>query len=30
MKLPDLDFWELLKLTPDELRQQLSAIGDTR
>ena len=30
MKLPHLDFWELLKLTPDELRQELSAIGDTR
>jgi hypothetical protein len=29
MKLPDLDFGELLKLTPDELRQQLSASGDT-
>ncbi len=29
IKLPDLDFWELLKLTPDELRQQLSAMGHT-
>jgi hypothetical protein len=28
MKLPDLSFWELLKLTPDELREQLSAMGD--
>jgi hypothetical protein len=25
LRLPDLEFWELLKLTPDELRQQLSA-----
>ena len=29
MKLPDLDFCELLKLTPDELRQRLSAIKHT-
>jgi hypothetical protein len=25
LRLPDLEFWELLQLTPDELRQQLSA-----
>ena len=25
LKLPDLSFWEFLKLTPDQLRQQLSA-----
>jgi hypothetical protein len=30
MERPDLDFGESLTLTPDELRQQLSAIGDTR
>jgi hypothetical protein len=24
LKLPDLSFWELLKLTPDQLRQELS------
>jgi hypothetical protein len=28
LRLPDLGFWELLKLTPDELREQLSAMGD--
>jgi hypothetical protein len=28
-KLPDLGFWEFLKLTPDELREKLSASGDT-
>jgi len=25
LKLPDLSFWDFLKLTPDQLRQQLSA-----
>jgi hypothetical protein len=25
LRLPDLSFWEFLKLTPDQLRQQLSA-----
>jgi hypothetical protein len=25
LKLPDLSFWEFLKLTPGELREQLSA-----
>jgi hypothetical protein len=29
LKLPDLSFWEFLKLTPEELREQLSAKGDT-
>jgi hypothetical protein len=29
LKLPDLSFWEFLKLTPEELREQLSAMGDT-
>jgi hypothetical protein len=28
VKLPDLSFWEFLKLTPEELREQLSALGD--
>ncbi len=27
--LPDLSFWEFLKLTPEELRQKLSAMEDT-
>ncbi len=27
LRLPDLSFWEFLKLTPDQLRQQLSAQG---
>jgi hypothetical protein len=27
--VPDLSFWEFLKLTPEELQQQLSAIGGT-
>ena len=27
-KLPDLSFWEFLKLTPQELRNQLSALND--
>jgi hypothetical protein len=26
LKLPDLSFWELLKLTPEQLREQLSAM----
>ena len=26
---PDLSFWEFLKLTPEELREKLSASGDT-
>ena len=29
VKLPDLSFWEFLKLTPQELRETLSALGDT-
>jgi hypothetical protein len=29
LKLPDLSFWEFLKLTPGELREKLSALGDT-
>jgi hypothetical protein len=29
LRLPDLSFGAFLKLTPDELRQQLSASGDT-
>jgi hypothetical protein len=29
LKLPDLSFWEFLKLTPEELREQLSALGHT-
>ena len=28
LKLPDLSFWEFLKLTPEELREKLSASGD--
>jgi hypothetical protein len=28
VKLPTTDWWELLKLTPEQLRQQLSAPGD--
>ena len=28
LRLPDLSFWEFLKLTPEELRKQLSAIND--
>ena len=27
--LPDLSFWQFLKLTPEELREKLSAVGDT-
>jgi hypothetical protein len=29
LKLPDLSSWEFLKLTPEELREKLSALGDT-
>ena len=29
LKLPDLSFWEFLKMTPVELREKLSAMGDT-
>jgi hypothetical protein len=29
VKLPELSFWELLKLTPEELREKLSAMEDT-
>jgi hypothetical protein len=29
LKVPDLSFWEFLKLTPEELRKKLSAMGDT-
>jgi hypothetical protein len=29
LRLPDLSFWEFLKLTPEELREKLSALGDT-
>jgi hypothetical protein len=29
VRLPDLSFWEFLKLTPEELREKLSAMGDT-
>jgi hypothetical protein len=28
LKVPDLSFWEFLKLTPEELRKKLSAMGD--
>jgi hypothetical protein len=28
LKLPDLSFWEFLRLTPEELRKQLSATDD--
>jgi hypothetical protein len=28
LKLPDMSFWEFLKLTPEELRKQLSAMDD--
>ena len=27
LRLPDVSFWELLKMTPDQLRQELSATG---
>jgi hypothetical protein len=29
VKRPDLSFWDFLKLTPEELREKLSAVGDT-
>ena len=29
LRLPDLSFWEFLKLTPEGLREKLSATGDT-
>jgi hypothetical protein len=29
LKLPELSFWEFLKLTPEELREELSAMNDT-
>jgi hypothetical protein len=29
LTLPDLSLWEFLKLTPEELREQLSAQEDT-
>ena len=29
LKVPDLSVWEFLKLTPEELREKLSAMGDT-
>src|SRR3954447_14776949 len=29
LKLPELSFWEFLKLTPEDLREKLSAMGDT-
>jgi hypothetical protein len=29
LKVPDLSFWEFLKLTPEQLREKLSALGDT-
>jgi len=29
LALPDLSFWEFLKLTPEELREKLSGLGDT-
>lgn len=29
LDLPDLSFWQFLKLTPEELREKLSAMGDT-
>jgi hypothetical protein len=29
LDLPELSFWEFLKRTPEELREQLSAMGDT-
>ena len=28
LELPDLSFWEFLKLTPKELREKLSEMGD--
>jgi hypothetical protein len=29
LKLPELSFWEFLKLTPEELQEELSVLGDT-
>ena len=29
LKVPEISFWEFLKLTPEELREKLSAMGDT-
>jgi len=29
LRVPDLSFWEFLKLTPEELREKLSALEDT-
>ena len=29
LEVPDLSFWEFLKLTPEELREELSALGNT-
>ena len=29
LKVPDLSFWEFLKLTPEDLREKLSASRDT-
>src|SRR5206468_10983115 len=29
LTLPDLSFWEFLMLSPEELREKLSAMGDT-
>ena len=29
LDLPELSFWEFLKLTPEELREELSTMGDT-
>jgi len=29
LRVPDLSFWEFLKLTPEELREKLSAMRDT-
>jgi len=29
LKVPEVSFWEFLKLTPDELREKLSTMGDT-
>jgi hypothetical protein len=29
LKLPELSFWQFLKPTPEELREELSALGDT-
>jgi hypothetical protein len=29
LKMPEMSFWEFLKMTPEELREKLSAMGDT-